>query len=283
MNARTRAVRLGLRRGLIEFGNSLRSSQDQGFYVFTGLLTLGYLWLRRNDPVEGTDLMVPAVALPSILAALIAFGATIGPASTITMEKEDGTILRYRAAPHGLTGYFSGQLLYQSMSALPQLVVVLVPSLILFDGLVASWDRPLRLLWLVPLGLLAMLPLGLILGAVIPDTRRIGSWGMLPVLVLIGTSGIFYPVQQLWGWLQVVTQVFPLYWLGLGMRSAFLPDAAAALEVGGEWRTGTAVLVLGAWAVAGALATPPLLRRMTRRQSGSQVLQAQEAAAQWSR
>ena len=57
---------------------------------------------------------------------------------------------------------------------------------------------------------------------------------MLPVMVLTGISGIFYPIQSLWGWLQVVAQVFPMYWLGLGMRSAFLPDSAAALEIGGS-------------------------------------------------
>jgi hypothetical protein len=59
-----------------------------------------------------------------------------------------------------------------------------------------------------------------------------------------------------------------MYWVGLGMRSAFLPDAAAALEVGGSWRTLETVLVPGAWAMAGLLVTPWLLRRMAGRQSG---------------
>jgi ABC-2 type transport system permease protein len=103
------------------------------------------------------------------------------------------------------------------------------------------------------------------------------------VLVLVGISGIFYPVQALWGWVQVVAQVFPLYWLGLGMRSAFLPDSAAVIEIGGSWRTGETALVLGAWAVAGILVVPGVLRRMARRQSGSQVEAAKEQAIQWVR
>ena len=106
---------------------------------------------------------------------------------------------------------------------------------------------------------------------------------MLPVLVLIGISGIFYPVQQLWGWVQVVAQLFPLYWIGLGMRSAFLPDSAAAVEIGGSWRTTETVLVLGAWTVVGLVVAPIVLRRMARRQSGSQVDAAREAAMQWVR
>ena len=72
-------------------------------------------------------------------------------------------------------------------------------------------------------------------------------------------------------------------WIGLGLRSGFLPGTAAALELGGSWRTGTTVLVLTAWAVAGLLAAPVVLRRMTRRQSGAQVAAARETAGQWIR
>jgi ABC-2 type transport system permease protein len=36
--------------------------------------------------------------------------------------------------------------------------------------------------------------------------------------------------------LQWAGQVFPVYWLGLGMRSALLPNAMAAVEVGHSWR-----------------------------------------------
>jgi ABC-2 type transport system permease protein len=104
---------------------------------------------------------------------------------------------------------------------------------------------------------------------------------MLPIILLTTISGIFFPIQQMWSWLQVVAQVFPTYWIGLGMRSAFLPDAAAGLEVGDSWRTGLTVLVLGAWAAFGLLVTPRVLRRMAQRQSGSQVLEAKEAALQW--
>ena len=106
---------------------------------------------------------------------------------------------------------------------------------------------------------------------------------MLPIMVLSGISGIFFPMQVLWGWVQVVAQIFPMYWLGLGMRSAFLPDEAAVLEVTGTWRTAETVAVLGAWAVVGLLLTPVVLRRMARRQSGSQVEAARQAAVQWVR
>jgi ABC-2 type transport system permease protein len=64
---------------------------------------------------------------------------------------------------------------------------------------------------------------------------------------LVGISGIVYPLAALPGWLQGVAQVFPMYWLGHGMRAALLPDAAAAAELGGDWRLWQAAAILGAW------------------------------------
>ncbi len=279
----THAIRLGLRRGWLEFVQSVKSSQDQGFYLFTAFLAVGYLFLRRDTEVEGTDLLLPSVALPSILGAFVAFGVVIGPAYALAMEKEDGTLLRHKAVPHGLTGYFTGQLVFQTMSLVPQMVAILVPSFLLFDDLMADPSGWVTVVWVLLLGILAAMPIGMVIGALVPSTQKVGTWGMLPVMVLAGISGIFYPVQALWGWVQVVAQVFPMYWLGLGMRSAFLPDEAAALEIGGSWRTAETVAVLGAWAVVGAFLTPVVLRRMSRRSTGSQVQAAKEAAVQWVR
>ncbi|TFV65138.1 UNVERIFIED_ORG: ABC transporter permease [Bacillus sp. AZ43] len=282
MNATRHAIGLGLRRGWTEFVLSLRSPQDQGFYLFTAVGTLVFLWFNRDNELDGTGLMYPTYALPSILGALLAFGVVIGPAFALAMEREDGTLLRHKSLPHGMQGYVTGQLTFHSLGLVPSLLTILVPSFLLFDDLMhrgaAGW---LTVAWVVVLGLLATLPLGMILGSVVPSTQKVGTWGMLPVMLLTAISGIFFPIQALWGWVQVVAQIFPTYWIGLGLRSAFLPDAAVTVELGDSWRTGLTVLVLAAWAVFGALVTPRVLRRMARRQSGSQVEAAREASLQW--
>ncbi|MQA63999.1 MAG: ABC transporter permease [Actinophytocola sp.] len=270
MNPATHAIRVGLNRGWIEFTNSLRSPQDLGFYFFTALGTLAYLFFNRHDDWEG--LPYPSVVLPSILGALVAFGAYIGPMYSLAIEREDGTLLRAKAVPRGMTGYVTGQVLFQSLSALPLLVVIVVPSLFLFEiiterGMIA-W---LMVLGIAALGLLAVLPIGMIVGSLIKGPNKIGTWGMLPMVIMFGTSGIFYPLQELWEWVQVAVQLLPMYWLGLGMRSALLPADAAAAELGGSWRTLEMLGVLGAWAIIGLLLAPPVLRRVARRQSGSAV------------
>jgi ABC-2 type transport system permease protein len=79
---------------------------------------------------------------------------------------------------------------------------------------------------------------------------------------------------------QGIAQVFPIYWLGLGMRSALLPDDLAAVEIGGSWRHLETLGVLSVWVVIGLVFAPIVLRRMARRESGSQVAARREAAMQ---
>lgn len=284
MNPQTHAIRNGLARGWHEFILSLRSPQDQGFYLVMGLITLGYLWLNRDNEVEGTSLLLPTFAIPSILGALIVFGLVIGPGYSIAMEREDGTLLRFKATPHGMSGYVAGQTVLHPMGMVPTFIVILLPAMLLFDGVMqnglAGWAT---VLWVAVLGILACLPIGIILGSLVPGVQKMGTWGFFPVMILAGISGIFFPIQTLWGWVQGVAQVFPMYWLGLGMRSGFLPESAVTIEIGQSWRTAQTVIVLSLWAIGGLFLAPVVLRRMAKRQSGSQVEAARQEATQWVR
>jgi ABC-2 type transport system permease protein len=103
---------------------------------------------------------------------------------------------------------------------------------------------------------------------------------MLPLFGLIAVSGIFYPITNYPGWMQWIAQAFPVYWLGLGMRSALLPDSMAAVEFGESWRHLETFGVLGVWAVLGLTLAPIVLRRMARRESGSTVAARREKAMQ---
>ena len=279
MNAQTHAVRVGLGRGWTEWLKSIRSAQDITFYVVVTGVALGYLFLLRGDTVGDSDVPAVVFSLPGVLAGLIVFGAYMGPVFTLATEKEDGTMLRAKALPHGMVGYVTGQAVFQFLGVLPMIVLLLAPALVFLD-VALSLAGAAAVAWVVLLGLLAVLPIGLAVGALVPSVRKAGTWGMLPVGALSAISGIFFPLQALWGWVQVVAQVFPMYWMGLGLRSAFLPESAAALELTGSWRTTETVLVLGAWAVVGLVLAPVVLRRMASKQSGSAVEAARHNAMQ---
>ena len=97
MNARAHAVRVGAGRGWTEFSQSVRSTQDQGFYLFTAVAVLGYLFFRRDSEVEGIDLLYPSVAMPSILGGLVTFGA----GDRAGVRAGDGARGRHPAAGQG--------------------------------------------------------------------------------------------------------------------------------------------------------------------------------------
>ncbi len=99
-------------------------------------------------------------------------------------------------------------------------------------GSIRSW---LTLAWVLLLGLVATQSIGAMLGSLISSPRGAGYMS-LPVLGLIAISGIFYPITALPEWLQWIAQAFPFYWLGLGMRSALLPDSAVSVELGESWQ-----------------------------------------------
>jgi ABC-2 type transport system permease protein len=281
VNARTHAMRVGAARGWTEFRLGLRNPQDMGFYLVMSVSVLGYLYKDRHDRVEGTDLLLPAVMLPSVLGGLIAFGGIIGVAMALATEREDGTLLRAKAVPHGMTGYLTGHVLRNALEAVPTLAVVLVPGLFLFDGVFQRGAvGALTALWVIALGLLIAIPLGTVLGSLLSAPQRIATWGLVPVGGMVAISGIFHPFAALPDWLQAVGQAFPMYWLGLGMRSAFLPESAAAAEIGGSWRTLETAGVLSAWAVLAMVLALYVLPRMARRESGSRVEARRERAMQ---
>jgi ABC-2 type transport system permease protein len=274
------AARAGLRRGWIEFRHTFVNGQDLSNYLLPNAIFLVVMIFMRGSTVPGTEFSLAGRTLPSVVGAGVAFGGLVSMMMALTVEREDGTLLRAKAIPNGMVGYLVGKIVLVSAMTAISLLILLGPGLVLFDGLAiggpGSW---LVLAGVVVLGLVATLPMGAVLGSLFSSPRNTGVI-MLPLFGLVAASGIFYPITGFPQWLQWLAQVFPIYWLGLGMRSALLPDELAAVEIGGSWRHAEMVGVLGAWAVAGLVLAPILLRRMARRESGSSVAARREKAMQ---
>ncbi|MEU0150468.1 MULTISPECIES: ABC transporter permease [Micromonospora] len=280
MNPTVTAVRAGVRRGVIELRNTFTNGQDLWNYFFPTAVLLVAMFFMRGSTVPGTDFSLGARALPSTIGMGLIFGGLLGLSQQLIVDREDGTLLRAKATPNGMLGYLIGKIVLISAVSLIGVVLQLTPGLFFLDGIrlgdPGTW---LTLAWVVPLGLVATLPLGAVIGSLIENPRNMGLV-VLPIFGLIALSGIFYPINGLPGWLQGVAQVFPVYWLGLGMRSALLPADLAAVELGGSWRHLETLGVLGAWAVLGLVLAPVVLRRMARRESGSRVAARRERAMQ---
>jgi ABC-2 type transport system permease protein len=280
MNARTTALRSGIARGWIEYKQTWTNVDDVlGQLVFV-VLFLGTLFFMRNATLPGTSFSLGAATVPSVLGAGVVFQGLTGAAGYLAVDREDGTLLRAKATPNGMLGYLVGKTTALSLAQLTSLVTVLIPCLFAFSGLAPDgvWSY-LHLLGVLLVGMTATMPIGAALGSLTNSARSIGLI-TLPIMGLGAISGIFYPITALPVWVQDIAQVFPMYWLGLGMRSALLPDSAVVVEIGQSWRPLPTLAVLVAWAVTGLALAPVLLRRMARREAGSSVAERREKAMQ---
>nr|WP_211288701.1 ABC transporter permease [Actinophytocola xinjiangensis] len=276
----THALRVGLRRGGLEVRHTFTNSQDLWNYLFPTLIFLVVMFFMRDAAVPGTDFSLGTRTLPSLIGMNVVFSGMVTLMMSLALEREDGTLLRAKAVPNGMLGYLVGKIVLVAGMMLVSVAIVMIPSVFMLDGLaldsVTAW---LTLVWVMVLGLVATLPLGAVFGSLFTNPRNAGVI-MLPVMGLVAISGIFYPISSFPDWLQGVAQVFPVYWLGLGMRSAMLPADLAAVEIGESWRHLEMVGVLGAWTVVGFVVAPWVLRRMARKESGSNVAQRRERAMQ---
>jgi ABC-2 type transport system permease protein len=262
---------------MIELRQSLTNAGDLFNHFLWPVLMLVTVFFLRHVDFGPAGLLLGTLVLPSILGMNTAM-AMVTMSQLLTIDREDGTLLRAKATPHGMRGYLIGKIVSVSGGTLVDLAIFLIPGLFIISGLTVgdagSW---LTLVWVLALGLVATLPIGAVLGSLFSTPRGQGLL-MLPILAVIAASGIFYPIAAMPGWLQIVAQIFPIYWLGLGMRSALLPGSAVHVEIGESWRHLETIGVLGAWAVLGLVLAPIVLRRMARRESGSALAQRKERA-----
>ncbi|MFE3755309.1 ABC transporter permease [Nocardia tengchongensis] len=280
MNPTTVAIRAGVTRTWIELRQSFTNATDLINLLFFPILILIALYFMRDGSFHQTGLKLGALALPGVLGSMIVFNGLYGIANYLVLDREDGTLLRAKATPNGMVAFFIGKIGVSAGLVLVQVAFLLVAGGLIVGGLaVDDIGHCLTLVWVIMLGLLAVLPLGAVLGAILEGPRATFFLTM-PLMGLVGISGIYYPITALPGWVQGLAQVFPMYWVGLGMRSALLPADTAAIEIGQSWRHLETAAVLGAWALAGLLIAPSVLRRVARHESGSKVADRRQKALQ---
>ncbi|TDP43165.1 ABC transporter permease [Nocardia ignorata] len=273
------ALRAGFARGLIELRQVYTNAPDLIGQFLTPAITLGVLFLLRDRDYGDSGLGIAELAVPGLLGSIIAFNGMYAILNVLVLDREDGTLLRAKAVPKGMAGYFVGKIVSTTGAVVAQVVIVLGVGMAIIGGSSLSGPGAVATFaWVLVLGLLAVLPIGAILGSVL-DTRT-AFLLTIPLMGLIAISGVFYPITALPGWLQVLGQLFPMYWLALGMRSALLPGEAVGIELDQSWRHLETVGVLGIWAVVGLALAPLVLRRMARHESGATMATRREKAMQ---
>ncbi|MDO8105752.1 ABC transporter permease [Isoptericola sp. b441] len=206
--------------------------------------------------------------LPGMVATGVLLSSFQNMATSIAVERDEGGLKRLRGTPMPPAAYFGGKVGSVLVSSLIQLTLLLGAATTMFGvELPTSADRWWTLAWVFLLGTAAGTVCGVAFSSV-PRSGRSASAVVVPiVLVLQFTSGVFFQFDQLPGWMQTVSGLFPLKWIAQGMRSVFLPDWALQMEPGGSWQHGATAGVLAGYLVAG-LVLGVLTFRWRRRDDG---------------
>ncbi|MFO7251723.1 MAG: ABC transporter permease [Actinomycetes bacterium] len=274
-----KAVRIGIRRGWIEHAHLLKDPKEVIGTLFGTVVIFAALivWVGDTE-IEGTGVTATAYLTAGLLAFVVFGAGLITLPTALATDREDGTLLRLRGIPGGIPAYLVGRATTLLCQIAVQSVLIMATALIVGGaGAPRDW---LTLTWVLVLGTVAVVPLGAAIGCLMPGPKAAAGILVFPTMALMATSGVLVPMAFLPEIVQTISQAFPLYWQGLGLRAAILPEAAAAAEVAGSWRLPQVAAVLAAWGLAGMLIAPSLIRRVTRRESGSRLVERRLAAAQ---
>ena len=172
----------------------------------------------------------------------------------IPIERDKGTLKRYRGTPMPRSVYFAGKIMMVYAVGIAETALLLAFG-VAFDhvSLPSTGLKWFTLAWVMLLGITACTLCGIAFSSV-PRTGRSAPAVVTPIaLILQFISGVFFVFTSLPGPMRQIAALFPLKWLCQGMRSVFLPDSFAVAEPAGSWELGRIALVLGAWCVGALL------------------------------
>ena len=194
--------------------------------------------------------------LPGMIATGMMLTSFQALATSIAVERDDGTLKRLHATPLPPVAFFLGKIGQVLVVSVAQTALLVTTGAVLFGievpGSLHDWAT---FAWVFVLGTAVGTVCGIGFSGVPRSGRSVTAVVLPVVLVLQFTSGVFFVFTDLPTWMQRFSEVFPLKWMAQGMRSVFLPDSAEAAEASGSWQHGPTAVILVAWLILGLVLT----------------------------
>ncbi len=249
------ALRMGVGRIGIELKQFFRDRESAVFnFLLPMILLVIFGSVFGGQELGDSGITFAQYFVAGMIASGILYTSFQNLAISIPMEREDGTLKRLQGTPMPRAAFFIGKIGMVFVAYIAQ-VTILIAVGVIFYGI----DLPttslaiFTFIWVSVLGLIAWTLLG-IAYSVVPKQGKGAAALVSPiVLVLQFTSGVFFVFSDLPQWMQTFASLFPLKWLTQAMRSVFLPDTAAAMEVAGSFELGMTAVVLVIWIGIGAV------------------------------
>jgi ABC-2 type transport system permease protein len=223
--------------------------------IFTVAFPLVFLVLFNSIFINGGDngttlpngvkVSAQAYFTAGIIAYAVALSTFTTLAISLTTQRENGQLKRYRGTPMPPWTFIAAQMARATVQALFMTALLLAVGAIAYGVPIPSSTFPAFVLYVV-LGTATLCSLGIALSAFTPNADAASTIAPFTVVMLAFFSGIWIPVDQLPQWLETVGKIFPLYHLALGLQTTLSPNAT------GSGLDAENVLILAIWALAGA-------------------------------
>jgi ABC-2 type transport system permease protein len=230
---------------------ALRTPRALVFTVFFPLILLVLFNSLFNHGGSETTTLPSDVKLSAqayFTAGIVAYSVALSTFTTLavslTTQRENGQLKRYRGTPMPPWTFIAGQIVRAEAQALAMAAILLAIGAVAYGVPVPASTFPAFVLYLL-LGTATLCSLGIALSAFTPTADAASTVAPFSVVILSFISGVWIPVDQLPSWLESVGQVFPLYHLALGLQTTLAPGAGGSgLEAGN-------VVALAIWALVG--------------------------------
>lgn len=248
------AARIALARVRLELRLFAREKQQVAFsFAYPIVMMVVFGSVLGGDERPG-GIPFPQYFLAGIAATGILLTSFQAVGTAIAAEREAGQLERLHVVGTPPVSYFAGKAAQVLVTTAVQLALLLPVARYVFDVPMPADAGPwATFAWVAVLGALAGTVLGIAVSALPGSATSVATGISAFAIVLQFFSGVFFAPDETPGWMQQVASLLPLKWINQGLRSALLPDGAAAFEPAGTWEHGRTALVLAAWVIIGVV------------------------------
>jgi len=173
-------------------------------------------------------------------------------AETISVERWEGTLEYTMMAPIRRWSQLFGSVVYAMLYGLIHTAVILVVLVLFFPQLDFTGANPLTVVAFMLLGSFSFVGIGMI-AAILPllYVERGAQMTFVLQSCLLLVSGVYYSIDILPGWMQVLSHVSPATYVLDGVRKGLIDGAPVTALLGDVWPLavmGAVLIPFGLWA-----------------------------------
>ena len=211
--------------------------------------------VQVKGSVEGDFSYFDFIA-PGILAMTVMMSVMTGLPAAISHEREVGTLDGMMVAPINRLSVILGKTLAQMARGMLQGTLILVLAMILFG--VTVHGNILLVFALLLLGVFSFVGLGVVLTSFAKEQETAVMMMTTIMFPMMFLSGVFFPIEQMPWFMQVISKVLPLTYVADALRKVMVLGADVSML------TNELAILICFGAVMIAIAVPVFKRAMTR-------------------